>query len=438
MPVTPGGGYARAIPLEAPFVPRALRTVPSDSLALLKQVTAIPAGACQRYIDSNWPDPVSFGTPSQANLRPPAAMAYGLALTVATGTNNISLSSSTDAQMISSAIRIISAFATTHAANGGTWGGVPVTAGAHIYEDFTLSLDWQGAMWVTLIGIAAKLLWANLSNPQRSAVTAMVQLEADRFLVYTVPYLRDGVGRVLDTPGDTKGEENAWNAWILMLAAGWWPTHAHAQQWLSKGLELCYAAAATPRLPINKHPHNGLTGPGISAGSNVAMDGTAPNHNVNPHPNYMASITNQVWANGWTFAWLTGKFPAVCQAAGLQRLYRAMMDIPFTGYYSPGPIYDVTHMTSAINWPAQLTDGFSPTVMQSFMAMDGLAHTTGCDALASIPAATWLNIHATDQAGRTGLSEWDLQNSGWVVFADWLLKNNTITVSNADAATLLA
>ena len=93
-------------------------------------------------------------------------------------------------------------------------------------------------------------IWA-----QQSAVTAMVQLEADRFLNYTVPYSRDWAGKLgSGLELDTKGEENAWQAWVLMLAAGWWPTHARAAQWLAKGLEWTYSASSTPVFPTSSRP----------------------------------------------------------------------------------------------------------------------------------------------------------------------------------------
>jgi len=58
-------------------------------------------------------------------------------------------------------------------------------------------------------------LWEDLDRPTRHMLAAMIEYEADRFIRpgYTVPYW-NGKG------GDTKAEENAWNAMLLHTGRG--------------------------------------------------------------------------------------------------------------------------------------------------------------------------------------------------------------------------
>ena len=429
--------------LESAFAPLALRTLPPDSLATIVTTTNTLANIRMGWVVANYPgtDPIaSFGGTAESNLRPPAQIALGFAALLATSHHDEGVSGYGDATVLASAVRLISSFANTHAANGGNWGGEAVTTGAVITPD-SASYHWQGAFWVACVGLAAKLIWASLSGSQQAAVTAMIQLEADRFLNYTTPYMRTWEGKIV-TLGDSKGEENAWNAQVLMLAAGMYPVHAHATQWLVKGLELTYAAAATPLFPTSKRPHNGLTGHSLRGGSNIALNGAVHNHNVDPHPNYMASVFTQAIINGVTFAWLKGYLPAVCQSYGIRRIYRAFMDEPFSGFPNPGTIYDKTGGTFAINWPSG-ADGFATDIQQAFVTADALAHLTGTDDLSSASAATWLAVHATKQdalvsTGSAYNSYGDFGNGAWILFADWVFRNNVIAVTNQPAAELVA
>jgi hypothetical protein len=50
--------------------------------------------------------------------------------------------------------------------------------------------------------------------------------QADRFLNYSVPYYQDSTDRIL-SPGDTKAEENAWNADLTSLATAMLPNSQH-------------------------------------------------------------------------------------------------------------------------------------------------------------------------------------------------------------------
>ena len=58
-------------------------------------------------------------------------------------------------------------------------------------------------------------------------------------------------------------------------------------------------------------------------------------------------------------------------------------------------------------------------------------------------AATWLTAHATQQSTQqqSDPSSWssygDFYNGAWMLLADWIIRNNTVVVSDASVTTLL-
>src|SRR5690606_25279225 len=64
---------------------------------------------------------------------------------------------------------------------------------------------------------AAWMIWDELSPETRMAVANMVQFEADSFIGYNVRYWKNFDGST-NYHGDTKAEENAWNAQLPALA----------------------------------------------------------------------------------------------------------------------------------------------------------------------------------------------------------------------------
>ncbi|WP_424448835.1 hypothetical protein [Microbacterium arborescens] len=435
------------MPLDPAWTPLPLRTLDPASRALLRTAANSPVASRLNWVTATYGAGSalipSFAPQDEDALKPPAMVAYSLAVMVATGTHDPDVTGKTDAAVRAAVVRLVWSLAKSHRANGGTWGGVPLAPGETIRAgDAPDHQNWQGALWVWLTAVAAELVWADLSTAQRDLVNAMAILEADRFLQYTVPYMRDH-GGVMLSPGDTRAEENTWQASILLFCAGKFPTHARAQQWMAKGLELTLAAAATYLHPSSRRLWHGMSGWGLRGGSNLDFNGTATNHAAyDPHPNYMASIVNQAWSNLLVFAWLRGKFPAVGQAWGFRRLFRAFVDVDFPSYeggpYLPpgGTIYDKAGGTHAIYWP-QGDDG-NGTNVAMFACMDVLAHLTGSDDLASTPAAAWAPVHLQRQVDLTRTSYWDFWNCSMAVFGDWATRTKpALQLSNTTPIELL-
>lgn len=65
----------------------------------------------------------------------------------------------------------------------------------------------------------------------------MVEYEANRWVGNRVPYYRDSAGGIR-TFGDSKAEENSWNAVVLQLVTAMMPGHPVYRPWMYKNVEL--------------------------------------------------------------------------------------------------------------------------------------------------------------------------------------------------------
>ncbi len=146
---------------------------------------------------------------------------------------------------------------------------------------------WQSALWAAYAGTAGWLLWDSLSPADARAVARMVEAEAMRFVDYVVPFYRDARG-VLITPGDSKAEENAWNAQLLYLAVNMMPRHPMRAAWEAKAAELAISSYARPAQVLSTEIVNGREMSMWLAGSNANTDGAVINHGI-VHPDYIAT-----------------------------------------------------------------------------------------------------------------------------------------------------
>jgi hypothetical protein len=113
----------------------------------------------------------------------------------------------------------------------------------------------------------------------------ITEQEADARLGADLPYKNSpGVGGDdpydSSTTGDTKGEEDAWEAVVLAAAANFLPAHAHAADWDRRARQLAYDAITTPSDPPDSA--------GIKT-TTVPEDFALANHGKFPNPYYMAA-----------------------------------------------------------------------------------------------------------------------------------------------------
>ena len=137
---------------------------------------------------------------------------------------------------------------------------------------------WQSSLWTYYLGAGAKQIWSSLPTCTQDLVTQAVSEEADELTKIPPPFYRNAAGTTL-FPGDSKSEENAWNAALLMLAARQFATSSHAAAWEAQYRNYALTAYATPN-QIGRDPR--------ITGYNLNSDGTVTNHGQ-INPDYMAS-----------------------------------------------------------------------------------------------------------------------------------------------------
>ena len=214
---------------------------------------------------------------NEYRYRFPAAMAFGIAISIKTEIYDPSVTGVSLQEAKDKAILMVRSVAYDHKVNQNrkVWGG-----------------DWQAAHWAYYSGYVAWLLWDDFSAKDQSNIIKMVVAEADRFLPTVPLYYKDSSGKVI-FKGDSKIEEDAWNAELLYLASVMLPHHPHSDQWLHKAIE--YLIAATS-LPSDLHNSRIIHGRPVSSwlqGYNMEEPGFVINHDIiHPMYNALASMIN--------------------------------------------------------------------------------------------------------------------------------------------------
>ena len=225
---------------------------------------------------------VGQGTPGTTRMQASASYATALALT--NNTYNASRVGIGRAEALRRTVAWTNALALSHAQ--GMWGE-----------------SWQSPLWTYYLGAGSKKVWSSLSPITRELVTKAVAAEADRLLTIPPPYYRDATGRII-SPGDSKSEENAWNASLLLLAARMYSSDdtTKAAQWEAQARWYALTAYATPD-QVGKDPR--------ITGSNLNMDGTVVNHGI-IHPDYMATSGEMQVKYLLTAWWSNSTEPTEC------------------------------------------------------------------------------------------------------------------------------
>jgi hypothetical protein len=209
---------------------------------------------------------------SEHGIRMPASAAFGIATAIATGIYDEQVCGVPIDEARSRVLKLVKGDAALHKVNGDIkngWGDA-----------------WQSAVWATLAGHAGWMLWDDLDRPTQRMVAAMVEYEADRFIRpgYTVPYWNG-------KDGDTKAEENAWNATVLQLAVAMMPRHPHVPRWKLIASELMVSAFARQEdMKSNTTVIDGRPVKDWLKGYNIRDDGALVNHNI-IHDDYMTTFS---------------------------------------------------------------------------------------------------------------------------------------------------
>lgn len=315
-----------------------------------------------------------LGGTDELTVRPVAAVALGLASSLATGAYDEDVVGHPTEVARARTVRLVSSLAAGHRVRAGEsgWGD-----------------GWQTALWAAYTGLAGWLLWDHLPRATRTDLRLLIAHEADNFLEYEVPYHRDRQGRVL-TPGDTKAEENSWNARLVHLATVMLPGHDHVAGWTSAALELLISAYARPTDVDSDRVLHGRSLSSWLGGSNAEPNGLLVNHN-RIHPDYMVVPHH----SGVALQGLLADRP-VPEAAllNLDVVYSALVDVEFEAppYAEPGGTIYIDG-SGDIYYPQGSSWGTRRRI--HFMLQDVQARALGFDRSASTPAVTWERLHTT-------------------------------------------
>jgi putative cell wall-binding protein len=370
---------------------------------------------------------LNFGGNDEDQIRHPAAMSLGLATPLAFDIYDPAVTAISESEAQAKTIKLISSLAYRHKANtSGGWGD-----------------QWQSAHWAYFAGFAGWLMWDKLSLQDREYVRKMVEYEASRFNDYVVPYMKTAAGTVL-SPGDTKAEENAWNAQILQLATAMMPDHPNWNVWMNKNLELMISSAATPSDLTNAAVLNGKPVKDWIRGSNINEDGTVINHGF-IHPDYMEFIAfNNTSALQYTLANIATPEAAFFHS---DYVFKSFVEKEFASppYAAPGgTIYRAD--SSDIYYP-EGNDWGTDRRMQ-FATLDVFANAFGFDQALTKGGAYWEPLHAQkvlDMQNRhsdghtysndlednyQGKEEWVAHHAAWAWIAKWVDHSGKFEATN--------
>jgi hypothetical protein len=249
---------------------------------------------------------------------------------------------------------------------------------------------WQSAMWAYFAGFAGWLLWEDLDAADQLRVARMVEYEANRFLDYEVPYWFDAAGNEIFI-GDTKAEENSWNAKLLQLATAMMPDHPNWDNWQRKNVELLVSSFAAPSDLTNEDEINGQAVADWVDGWNVLENGTLENHR-RINPDYMTSV-HQAWSAALTYALAGMPVPEAAFHNGAL-VYGAYTNVVFAAppYALPG---GTMFNGAEVYYPEG--DSWGTVRRINFLTQDVLAEIFGKDGKREHGATHWKRLRLEQQ-----------------------------------------
>ena len=293
----------------------------------VKTLTEVPGSATSTAsIEVLVPFAGFRGADAEPLVREQASASYATALALSNGTYNPPRVRVNAADALRRVVAWNNALAISHARDG--WAG-----------------SWQSGLWVYYLGASSKRVWNSMPTSTQELVTQAVTGEANRLLLTWPPYYRNAAGRIV-SPGDSKSEENGWNAALLFLAAREWPDDPNAARWETWARWYAVTAYSSPS-QVGTDPR--------ILGSNINSDGTVVNRGI-VHPDYMATcgemlVKDQLIAD-WTGTQIASEAPN-----GLWPVWLGLTHVKFSPkkWASPGgTIYRVDgkgRPTSQIYYP---------------------------------------------------------------------------------------
>lgn len=376
------------------------------------------SGQSQTYLD--------FGGIEEVNIRAPSSEAVSLAIALKMGGYSEAVTGVTEANAKAIALKLIRSLAYRHKKNtAGGWGD-----------------QWQSALWAAQIGTAGWLLWDDLSATDQEYVRLCVGTEANRFIGYQTPYFKNRAGTV-QTPGDSKAEENSWNATVLQIATAMMPNHPNFEAWMFKNAELMVSSYAKPSNINNTTSFfNGGSLAWWLEGSNANDDLTVINHD-RIHPDYMMTVSQNLRA-ALVYP-MAGKPVPRAALVNAAPLYTTLVDLSFTAGASYPDTNTTIYAPGGTIFKANSPDLYFPqgndwgTMRRMNSAnMDVMARAFSLDGGASVKAPVWearhaqlvADMQARSTTGQTyvasgedtysGREEWVAALAGYAYWTKWI------------------
>lgn len=135
--------------------------------------------------------------------------------------------------------------------------------------------QWESSLWAMSVAYSAFFQWEKLSESQRKHIEAMLVAECQYELERNIP---------TGYAGDTKAEENGWEADILAATLGLFPNHDKAPQWFDRLREFAVNSYSHPSDAsddtVLDPDYDNKTVADLYKGQNLYEDYTLQNHNL--------------------------------------------------------------------------------------------------------------------------------------------------------------
>ncbi len=135
--------------------------------------------------------------------------------------------------------------------------------------------QWESSLWAMSVAYSAFFQWDKLSQTQKDHIRAMLVAECQYELERSIP---------TGFAGDTKAEENGWEADILAATLGLFPDHELAPKWYDRLREFAINSYSHPDDADNKTvidpEYDNTTVADLYIGPNLYDDYTLQNHNL--------------------------------------------------------------------------------------------------------------------------------------------------------------
>ena len=163
--------------------------------------------------------------------------------------------------------------------------------------------SWESSLWAMSVAYSAYFQWDSLTEQQRQYIYQLLKAECNYELERTIP---------TGYKGDTKAEENGWEADVLAATLGLFPNDDLARQWFERMREFAinsysHPADATDTTIVDPH-YDGKRVCDLYRGANLYNDYTLQNHDYF-HTSYQNVVIQELGEAALALSLFQGKDP---------------------------------------------------------------------------------------------------------------------------------